>query len=646
MSLSSSPGTFGSAAGLRAARTSESTRVVARILAAGLPFVGYVATASGYAHWLDSGEFVAQAADFGIAHPPGQPLAGLVNGLFARLPLGSISFRVALASASMAALAALAFHEALARTLRIVGAPAAVRVPLGVGATWLLAGSVGWWQQAVRPEVYALQAALVFAALERVLAFEERYPRPDPRPLYTGAFYFGLALTNHHFLAFLMLPAIAGSLARAVRANGPRVMGWSAVFASLGLTVYLYLPLRARAEVMLNLGDPRTSERFFWVVSAQTFQGNTGDGVPQPLGERFADVAVQLVEGLHPITILVALLGFYLSLRTLRARPAGALWLLVFAIYAAARAWLGFVRSNPDALGYLMPAMGALVAAAACGIGVVTKLFEERGARPILLGAFGALVPIAALAHAAVAAPTVSLASFTATDLLDDPLRRDLPPRAVVFSYVPQTLFRLWGGEAVEHTRPDVTIVPMPLVHYPELVNELVERDESLRDSMRTTMLDGAPSEAALESLALRRPVLLEPDLRLPEYAWRTTVPRGYYLQALGDPATRADQESQGREQRALFEGLDARLTQRDRGDHETRAERIWALYCTGLFYASQGLRDEARWAVAEARRIEPAEETLIALEAALAEGEGPIDITPFRVDAADAEAVPRVRRP
>ena len=35
----------------------------------------YVATASAYGHWLDAGEFVAAAADLGIPHPPGSPLA-------------------------------------------------------------------------------------------------------------------------------------------------------------------------------------------------------------------------------------------------------------------------------------------------------------------------------------------------------------------------------------------------------------------------------------------------------------------------------------------------------------------------------------------------------------------------------------------
>ena len=60
--------------------------VIKRLLAGGLPLIVYLCSASGYAHWLDAGEFVAAAADFGISHPPGHPLASLVLGSANLLP--------------------------------------------------------------------------------------------------------------------------------------------------------------------------------------------------------------------------------------------------------------------------------------------------------------------------------------------------------------------------------------------------------------------------------------------------------------------------------------------------------------------------------------------------------------------------------
>ncbi|MFA9413003.1 MAG: protein O-mannosyl-transferase family, partial [Deltaproteobacteria bacterium] len=70
------------------------------------PLLVYVSTASGYAHWFDSGEFVATVADFGVSHPPGHPLAAVVLGAANLAPIGALSFRVALVCALLGAVAA------------------------------------------------------------------------------------------------------------------------------------------------------------------------------------------------------------------------------------------------------------------------------------------------------------------------------------------------------------------------------------------------------------------------------------------------------------------------------------------------------------------------------------------------------------
>ena len=88
------------------------------LLAGGPPLFVYVYTASGYAHWFDSGEFVAAAADFGISHPPGHPLAAIVLGAANLIPLGALSFRMALICALLGAVAAVALCFAFENTLK------------------------------------------------------------------------------------------------------------------------------------------------------------------------------------------------------------------------------------------------------------------------------------------------------------------------------------------------------------------------------------------------------------------------------------------------------------------------------------------------------------------------------------------------
>ncbi|MBC7171573.1 MAG: DUF2723 domain-containing protein, partial [Polyangiaceae bacterium] len=136
-------------------------RFVGEALAFVVPLACYLATASGHGYWLDAGELVAQATDLGISHPPGHPLFGVVAHAASLVPLGPIEFRVAVLGAVCTALAALFFHRALLVTVEAVGLRSPkLSVPIALAGSWLLAGSAGFWFEGVRPEVYALEAAL------------------------------------------------------------------------------------------------------------------------------------------------------------------------------------------------------------------------------------------------------------------------------------------------------------------------------------------------------------------------------------------------------------------------------------------------------------------------------------------------------
>jgi hypothetical protein len=58
------------------------------ILAVGLPFTVYLLTASRTIYGVDSGDFLAAAWVFGVAHPPGFPLYTLLLSLWSRIPFG------------------------------------------------------------------------------------------------------------------------------------------------------------------------------------------------------------------------------------------------------------------------------------------------------------------------------------------------------------------------------------------------------------------------------------------------------------------------------------------------------------------------------------------------------------------------------
>jgi hypothetical protein len=621
------------------ASTDATVRFIGDALAFAVPLAFYAATASGFGHFLDSGEFVAVATDLGISHPPGHPLMGLLSHAASFIPLGTIAFRVALLSAVCAAFALLFFHRALVGTVEALGLRAPLlSVPLGVAGTWLLAGAAGFWLQAVRPEVYALEALLLFRVLERLTHIERSRPGAAPLALYDASLCFGLALANHHFLAFLLLPAAAPTLGRVVASRGTKPLGYATVAALVGLWTYVYLPLRAVARPFLNLGEPKNLERLYWVVSAQAFQGNTTLS-PQPIADRFGDVVIQMALGLGIATPFVALGGAYLLLRSPTSRRLGVLWTVTAAVSIAARAWLGFIRSNPDALGYLMPAMAALTVLAVSMVAVLLGLVAgPRPTRPHALAV--ALVmsfPIASGYLFVQGAETASLEAFVDTDALSDPMRRDLPTGAVVLAHDPQTIFLYYGGEAQEHLRPDVTFVPMPLLTYPGMIESLSEAHPELVELLRAYLLEGELRQPDLQSLAAQRPLLVEMDLRVPPTLYETLVPSGVFHAVLPDGATDVD-EREGRGARAAaLRALRAQLPASVEAlDDQTRAHLLWIHYTGALYYAGFGDREGAAAEVHEGLLLNPLAAELGRMKRALdatPDERGPMDVRPFMID-------------
>ena len=602
---------------------------------AGLPpLVAYVATAAGYAHWFDSGELVAAAADFGISHPPGQPLSAIVLGAAQWFPFGSLAFRASLVCALCGALAITALAFAFERMLgagNVVREP--IRFPVAVAAAWWVAGTHAWWFQAVRPEVYALQAALLCVAIERVIRVSFAESESDVRPLYQAALAFGLAISNHHFLAVLGLVPALWLLVGVFRTFGWRPFAWSAGFAVAGSLTYLYLPLRALGEPYLNLGDPSAPGRFWWVVSAQAFQKSVAPGAVAPFGERLTDVMFVTAEDLHIAFVLVGLLGAYFMLRIKGSRKYGLFWLTLWVIYAVGRASIGFVHGNPDAIAYFMLSYAAIAAFAAFAAGVLlSALAESVPKQPRLGPALASALALLAALHATGSADASSLRSFHDTDVFDDGLRRALPPRAVVLVHNPQTIFRFWGGEAEELNRPDVTMVPLPLLTYPKLVDRFVKGEPELKPLLRSYVLDGRLSAAELQSLAALRPVFVEMDVRVESETMDLIVPEQLYHRVLTADSTGVDEAAAMQMHGELWSDLYTRIDQPI--EPHTEAQLLWRHYADSLYFAAVGDTHGALRAVAAGLQLNPHAAELRMLHDALKQSQpgDRIDITPFTI--------------
>ena len=639
-------------------------------LAGGVPFVAYVVTASGFAYWLDSGEFVAAAVQLDIAHPPGHPLSALYGKALSLLPFGSLSFRIALGQALAGALGAALHARATIAALSGMGLPGSALAALGVAAAWLSAFTFGLWFQAVRPEVYALQtlcnawffervcAALAQTRLARSSASgetaqrarssraaraglapresaQDAEPAPlpagsarDARPLIGAGLALGLALTNHHLITLLVAPAALPALWLALRARRWRSAACAAGAGALGLGGYLYLPLRAANAPALNLGDPRNFENFWWVVSARVYAHDMGRQAAQPLGERALDVLALLVENFQAVPLLLALLGLYLLARHPGTRASALSCGLMFGVDAGARAWLGPVRANPDILGYLAPSFLAIGTLAAGCLGACGWLIAERwpALRP-RLSLLAAGVPIAALAGLPESAAHASLRDFASTDALDDARVRALAARAVVLESMPQTAFRAWELDAVERSRPDLIHVALPFMRYPGMSEALRRAHPELREVVESYLARHDRLEmSAVARLARDRPVFVELDTRLPSEGYRALRPRGVLAQ-LADSGSASLAEL-----RQELDRSHAQLVNRlgsDLRETETARQLLWVHYMNAVHLAALGARGLAQAEAARGLELHAHDARLQQLARALAEP-GPLALQPF----------------
>jgi len=602
----------------------------------------YLATLSGHSYWLDSGEFVAASLTLGVAHPPGHPLAALVGNFFSWLPLGAHSFRVALASAVMASLASYYLYQTTRLVIRIILPRAAgLSALLALAATWWTVFCFGWWFQALRPEVYALQAALLFFALYRILLFEGRWPQGDARHLYAAALALGLAVANHHLLAFLFIIPFA-PLALRVRAQ----LGWSPIRRSLGAflagcATYVYLPLRALSDPMVNLGDPSSWGRFIWVVSAQVFQKNSGSNVPESMTVRSVDILETLGENLHWPVIALALGGIYVGIRLPKTRRIFFTLVPLVLLFIVMRIWLGFSRGNPDAQGYLMLALGGLSCFAAAFLAVIASFLLTRSRKGIRARRLSLALGWALVAGSLVQVPahyaSADLSRFHATDDFDHAIRRELPPGSVLIVHSPQLIFRYWGGESSELARPDVVLVPVPFLGYPGMVDSLMRREPALGPFLRGFLLTGELRQPDLQTLSASRPVLVEMDPQVGLGLYDTLAPAGFFHQVLSGGSTSGDCQEGAETQRATMEALYRSLSE-DQRDPETRNQLLWRHYVNSLYYLGFGARTEARLEVPMALRISPESAELQAMQELLRDEEarGPVDIRPFLLGARD----------
>jgi len=609
----------------------------ARAASFAIPLALGVIAASPEPYWLDSPEFTAAAMTLGVPHPPGHPLYVMLVKPFTLLPIGSIAFRVALASAVFGALASLALFE-IALLFIAYAAPAlSRRFQAVLAAATALTASVapGWWFQSVRAEVYSLQALLVLTAFYLFARHSlNREPQGDGA-LKAGAFVCGLGLANHHFIMLAAIPAAIPRLVALARTRGGtgalKLVARLAGCAALGLLPYLFIPIRSIAGAPVALGGASTPGELAWVVSAKVYQKSMAAQELGGLDARTLDAVFSMMQELGPVLVVSALAGFYLLLRRRGTALAGSMLAALAGVTILLRSVMAFDPFNPDYYGYMQPAVAAIAVAAgvfaAVAIDVLGRALPRGGIVAALLTAATLALPVV---HGREAKAAVDLSGFCATRLYYDlALASAEPGSAVLVSYY-KPFFALWAARYIDGSRTDLAIVNPQLFGYPGYLRSALGEHPELKRLAHSMIVKGVITEAAISELAYSRPVRVEPSPWVEAAAFRNLLPDGTTYKAFPEPLGTADVTDAASGHFASwrrFYGLLGTGWQ----EHETWRMLVWSHYLDALFFARRGDREDAKKALDLARNLGTDAPELVDLGALLDKpGKGPIDVAPF----------------
>ncbi len=492
-------------------------------------FAVYLTTLAPSVGFMDGGELSTVASTLGVAHPTGYPLFTLLGRAFiAALPFGSAAWKLNLLGALLTAFAVFAFHR-FARSLAALFPRLDSRLGALAGAGALAFSSV-FWSEAVYAEVYALHLALsLFAARLFVASLSAR---PDAARVWLlFAYALGLSFANH-MMTVLLAPAF---LYLFFRTLGLGRAAWARVLAAippflLGLSPYLYLPVRASADPAVNWGDPSGFEAFWRHVSAGQYRAFMFPGLETSLGkagEFFAAVPADF--GYLPL--FAALAGAAFLWRV--SRRLLAFVLLLFATGVAYVAAYDFDDPN-----FYLTAHVALALCVAAGTGAVANLSRRPGARAAAVAA--ALACVAAplfLNHGRVDASEDHAAEDYARNMF-----ASLDSGAVLFTSLwEEFIAPSWYLQRVEGLRPDVRVVAVRMWQHPWDVDRLERRDPELasgaaaeiaalrerqREARRASGIPAEASDAFVRAL-VRSAFELGPVYVTPEVAPRLWNDRG-----------------------------------------------------------------------------------------------------------------------
>ena len=249
------------------------SKVVWFFLVFGISLAVYLFTLCPTIYLEDAAEFVAVAETLGIPHPSGYPLYDILGKFFSLIiPVSAAAWKINFMSAFFGALSISFIFLIIRKILFWVN-----KAKKDVNIAWynlsafsgslILAFTLIFWSQSIVAEVYTLNTFFVAVIVYLLLIWTEKIKKQEIKKadkiLLFTVFLFGLSLTNHQMMVLLapvFLIYVIWVYPKIFKDYKLILSIFFLVF--LGLSLYLYLPLRAAQNPAYNWGDPQTLHGF------------------------------------------------------------------------------------------------------------------------------------------------------------------------------------------------------------------------------------------------------------------------------------------------------------------------------------------------------------------------------------------------
>jgi len=228
----------------------------------------YLSTLSPTVQFIDSGELAVVCAKLGIAHPTGYPIYNLLGRIFCLLPVKDIIFRVNLMSLFFVCFSNLILFfiilEVIEPTFPKKEGEDFKKSYWKIWAAFLACLIFSFtptlWSQAISNEVYSLNILFYNLIIILLLLWRSNLGRPgSKRFFFLLIFLYGLSFGNH-MSTILLLPALIFFIMATWGwlTFDPKGIILSFFLFFLGLSIYIYLPLRSSQNPLLDWGNPET----------------------------------------------------------------------------------------------------------------------------------------------------------------------------------------------------------------------------------------------------------------------------------------------------------------------------------------------------------------------------------------------------